>query len=119
MARSEAQRARARAQRATAVRVRNRTRILPKSITGPSRKAQIEYVQAVQRGDISEPAPGTPEARQLARWASYARWNKADPTFEARFSKYFYHGKEQNFGPDADRYEEGNTSDIEDDEDEE
>jgi hypothetical protein len=37
------------------------------------------------------PQPGTPEARQLARYASYSSWNKADPQYLAAFAQYFYH----------------------------
>jgi hypothetical protein len=34
---------------------------------------------------------GSAESRQLARYASYARWNKADSEYETAFSKYWYH----------------------------
>lgn len=112
---TEAQRARRRAQRATAARVRNKQTILPKSITGGVSRARVQWATDVYEGRIPEPSPGTPEARQLARMASLARWNKADPKF-AVFEKYFYRNKEQNMGPEAQTYEEGNTADVEDDE---
>lgn len=91
MARTEAQRARSRAQRATAARVRNRETILPKSITGPSRQAQIEQGYRWLNGTDPMPQSNTREARQAARLASWARWNKVDPAFEAAFKGFWYH----------------------------
>ena len=89
--RSEAQRNRAKAQRATAARVRNRQTILPKSITRPSKEAQIAQAYRWLNGTDPMPRPDTPEAKQAARMASLARWQKADPAFQAAFAQYWYH----------------------------
>jgi hypothetical protein len=97
------------AQRATAARLREARqtgrpykRVVPRAITAPSRQAQEQYARDVASGKIPEPAKGTPEARQLARMASRARWGKADPAFYDAFKKYFYHIEGQPAQPDED-----------------
>jgi hypothetical protein len=126
---TDAQRARRRAQRATAKAVReNKARIkakkevvrhLPKGTTARARRAAIEYGHKVLNGQEPRPAIGSKDGNQLARLASYAHKGKADEAFKV-FDIYFYHNKEQNFGPDAQTYEEGNQNDsfYEDEEDE-
>ena len=103
---------RAAAQRATARAVREQRTRLPVSINRGYQQARMDWAHAVMRGDIPMPAPGTMEAKNLASLAGKASWGKADPAFERAFSKYWYHHKEQNMGPDADRYEEGDESDA-------
>jgi hypothetical protein len=95
------------AQRATAKAVREHRRILPSRITSRARRASELYAKAVMRGDEPRPEPGSLEARALARWASLARWHKADPAYLKAFQEYFYHD------------EKGKTLVIEGDEDEE
>jgi hypothetical protein len=117
---TDAQRARRRAQRATAKAVReNRAKIkarikperrLPETTTRKARLAATEYGYRVLDGREPRPAVGSKDGRQLARLASFAHNGKADDAFKA-FDIYFYHNKEQNFGPDAETYEEGNTRD--------
>lgn len=92
------QRALRRAQRETAQRVRasrqpggKYQRVLPKSITGPSMRAQTAYATAVLEGREPYPTKGTAESKQLARMGSYSRWHKADARFLDAFQQYFYH----------------------------
>lgn len=87
------QRARRRAQRETAKAVKEHRRQLPSGIRERVREAMFNYGHRVLAGEESRPEKGTPEAKQLARLASLARWNKADPEFEA-FEEYFYKNKE-------------------------
>jgi hypothetical protein len=94
MARTEAQRARARAQRATAARVRNRTTILPKAVTRQSRQAQIDQGYRWLNGTDPMPRPESAEARQAARLAALARWQKAPYEFQAAFQQYWYHDED-------------------------
>lgn len=79
------------AQREARAHGRQVPRILPKAITAPSRQAQIDYANAVLRGDEPYPSKNSAEGRQLARMASLARWQKAPPEFEQAFSQYWYH----------------------------
>lgn len=91
-------RARRRAQKATAARVKagrskggTYEKILPRSFRAPSIAAQTQYARDVQSGRIDRPEKDTPEGKQLARMASLARWNKADPSFLNAFKDYWYH----------------------------
>jgi hypothetical protein len=111
---TEAQRARRRAQRATAARVRNKTTILPRSFTKPSRLAQERYANDVIAGREPAPQEMSPEAKQLARMASLASWGKADPRFEIAFAQYWYHDKDA--PPTDDEEEEYDDYDEEDEE---
>jgi hypothetical protein len=77
-------------------------RALPKSITAPSRRAQERYARDVLEGREPYPRKKSPEGKQLARWASYARWNKADPAFLAAFQQYFYRDEKSKLENDAD-----------------
>lgn len=113
---TEAQRARRRAQRATAARVRNKTTILPKAFARASRARQEQYANDVIAGREPMPEPMTAEAKQLARMASYARWQKADPRFEIAFSQYWYH---DNDALPSDDEEEEEYDDYDEDEEEE
>jgi hypothetical protein len=115
---SRDQRALNRARRAARASARGEKRVLPKAFTKRAIAAPREYVEAVYSGRIPEPAAGTAESRLLGRYASYARWSKADPGYEAAFAKYWYHVNDGN--NDADRYEEGDVTDdsFEDQEDE-
>jgi hypothetical protein len=101
------------AQRATAARLREARetgrpyrRVVPRAITARSWQAQEQYARDVISGKEPEPAKGTPESRQLARMASYARWGKADPAFYEAFSKYFYkiEGRREDEDEDVDEY---------------
>ncbi len=70
-------------------------KVVPKA----TRRAVIgggsDFVNRVLSGNEPMPAMGTPEARQLARNASYAKWGKADPRFLAAFEQYFYHDEKR------------------------
>lgn len=107
-----------RARRAARASARGEKRVLPKAFTTRAIAAPQEYVRKVYSGQIPEPAAGTSESRLLGRYASYARWSKADPGYEKAFNKYWYHVNDGN--DDADRYEEGDATDesFEDQEDE-
>lgn len=118
MATSE-QRSRRAAQRATAKAVRQArshgARYQPRvsrETRAAVRAGEISYVNAVLEGRLPEPAPGSPEAKQLARYASYGSRGKADPRFEAAFSKYWYHKKDK--GNEADVEDEADYEDEED-----
>jgi hypothetical protein len=104
------QRAVNRARRAARASARGEKRVLPKSFAKRAIAAQEEYVRAVYEGRIPEPPMGSAESRQLGRYASYARWNKADSEYEKAFNKYWYHVNDGN--NDADRYEEGDETDT-------
>lgn len=91
-----------RAQRATAARVRaaretrgRYTPVVPRATRARAREGQTRYAYRVIAGTEPMPADGTPESRQLARMASYAKYNKADPAFLAAFAKFFYHKQDQ------------------------
>jgi hypothetical protein len=85
------QRAVNRARRAARASARGEKRILPISFSVRARAAQEAYVQRVISGEEPEPRPGSPESKVLGRWASLARWNKADTSYETAFKKYWYH----------------------------
>jgi hypothetical protein len=107
------QRARRRAQRATAKAVRERRRQLPASITARARAASPDYGHDVIAGVQPEPAPGTPEARSLARLGSLARYGKADPAFLV-FEKFYYHKPNASMGPPIEDEDESAQDDEED-----
>lgn len=93
---------RAAAQRATAKRVREARQrggryrpVSPSAARKAVARSQVEYATAVANGDEPMPAPGTPEARQLARMGSLSRWHKADPRFYDMFKQYFYHDEKK------------------------
>lgn len=69
-------------------------RILPSRITTQAREAHYNWANAVMRGDIPRPEPGTPEANSLASLASYASRGKAPAEYEAAFKEYWYHDRE-------------------------
>jgi hypothetical protein len=94
MASAGDQRALARTRRDVARAVRERRQILPSSLTARAKAAPAGYGERVLAGTESMPAPGTPEARTLARLGSLGRWGKADPAFYAAFAQYFYHTDE-------------------------
>jgi hypothetical protein len=71
------------------------------------------YAYDVMSGAEPMPAAGTPEANQLARMAAWGSRGKADPHFEAAFSQYWYHNKDQQ-PPDED--DEEYPEDYEDEE---
>jgi hypothetical protein len=108
--RTPEQRARARAQRATRARLQESRRTgaryesaVPKAVRARISRTQAQYAYDVATGAEPEPRPGTPEARQLARMASLAKYNKADPQFLPAFEKYFYHDElHKNLPTDAD-----------------
>lgn len=56
---------------------RKNTSRLPSSFTSRARNVRRDYLEGVLSGKIPTPAPGTPEAKSLARAASFARWGKA------------------------------------------
>jgi hypothetical protein len=120
------QRARRRAQRETAKRVKanraksasERITVIPKSFKKQARLANEAYARQVLAGNIPKPGQESQEGRMLARLASNARHGKADKRF-SRFEEYWYHNKAQNFGAEAQTYEEGNMRDVDEgDEDE-
>lgn len=69
-------------------------RVLPSRITTRAREAHYDWANAVMRGDIPRPEPGTPEAKSLAALASHASRGKAPAEYEAAFKEYWYHGKD-------------------------
>ena len=117
MARSPAEkRAATRAQRETARRVHEArlpggkyVKVSPSAARSTVKASQVAYARAVEAGREPMPAPGTPEARQLARMASNAKYGKAPSEFLAAFQQYFYHD-EKNKGR-------RNDADIEDEAD--
>jgi hypothetical protein len=119
--RRAAQRQNARIQAANrGLRREQQTRILDSNVRQAVFNARVNWANDVMSGREPMPAPGTAEAKNLASLASYASRGQADPRFEAAFSRYWYHNKEANMGPDAETYEEGNENDVmEDEEDEE
>lgn len=78
------------ARRAARASAKGHTRVLPRSFTRRSRELNEAYVQGVFNGQIQEPPIGSLEGKTLARAAAKARWNKADPQYEAAFNKYWY-----------------------------
>lgn len=58
-------------------------------------QSRVDYANRVIAGDEPMPAAGTAEANNLASMASFAAWGRADPRFEAAFSRYWYHLKKQ------------------------
>ena len=77
---------------------------LPRSITSRALQTRRDYMNNVMEGKIPMPAPGTPEARSLARAAALAKENRlkgthpgADPRWEGAFKHYWYHNKEGDF----------------------
>ncbi len=84
-----------RARRAAARSARGRGNAVPSSITAPVRRAssaaQTQFADYSKAHPESLPAPGTPEANQLARMASYARWGRGDPAYQEAFAQYWYH----------------------------
>ena len=120
------QRARRRAQRETAKRVKanrgkpasERITVIPKSFKKQAKLTNEAYARGVIAGTIPKPEQGSQEGRMLARLASNARHGKASKEF-SKFEEYWYHNKAQNFGAEAQTYEEGNTRDVDEgDEDE-
>lgn len=112
---------RSRAQRQTAARVRQfretkqYEKVLPKSITSRAIRTREDYLQGVLSGQIPEPASGSDEEKSLASAASKARWGKADPRYEAAWSKFWYHHRESSNPNEDEEY----RDDDGDDEDEE
>lgn len=107
---TDEQRARRRAQRENAANVRQKryTPVISKGTKAGARAARAAYADAVLAGREPYPAQGSREAKNLARMAALARHGKADPKFEAAFSRYWYH-----------KNDEKNEADIEDDADRE
>lgn len=106
---TDEQRARRRAQRATAARVREKkaggkyTPVVPRSTRAAVRAGREAYANAVIAGQIDYPEKRSREANNLASLASKASWGKADPRYEAAFSRYWYH-----------KSDEDNDADVED-----
>lgn len=82
--------------------------VLPKSITSPVRtrgtRIQQEWVREQLRTGAQYP-PGSLEAKQLARWASFASHGKADPRYEAAFSQYWYHHRGSSYDEEDEEYD--------------
>lgn len=91
--------------------------ILPRRISRPVRtritRTQEAWVREQLRTGAQYPQ-GSPEAKQLARYASYASWGKADPRYEAAFGQYWYHNRSGSYADEADE-----EYDYEEDEEEE
>jgi hypothetical protein len=111
--RRAAQRRNARIQRANrAVPREQQIRQIDLSVRQAVFSQRVNWANDVMAGREPMPAPGTAEAKNLASLASYSSRGQADPRFEAAFSRYWYHFKEANMGPDAVTYEEGNENDV-------
>lgn len=117
---TEEQRARRRAQRETAARVKaGRTAgIVPRGVRQSIRASREAYARDVIAGREQYPPVRSPEGNNLASLASKARWGKADPIFEKKFSKYWYH-KDDEKDNDADIEDAADTDGNDDDADNE
>lgn len=105
---------RAAAQRATAKAVREHRTQLSKSVTSRAIAVRENYLRGVLNGTIPEPPAGSKERHSLARAAAKAAWGKADPAYEAAWSKFWYHNKD-NWNSETSRYDD---PDMEREEDE-
>lgn len=91
--------------------------ILPRNLIRPVRsritRVQENWVKEQLRTGATYP-DGSLEAKQLARWASYASWGKADPRYEGAFSQYWYHNRSGSYNEeDIEEYEEEEEEDEE------
>jgi hypothetical protein len=101
------------------LRSEQREHLIDQRIRAAVFQGRVDYANSVLNGQNPMPAKGSAESKNLASLASFASRGRADPRFEAAFSRYWYHNKEINFGPDAVTYEEGNEADYDEDSDEE
>lgn len=91
-------------------------KILPPSFSREYRRQLVNYANAVADGNQPYPEKGTAESKQLARMASFARWNKADPRYYDLFKQYFYHDERRQSESDADIEDEADYEEEEEDE---
>jgi hypothetical protein len=117
--RRAAQRRNARIQAANrGLRREQQTRIIDTNVHQAVWNARVSWANDVMSGREPMPAPGSAEAKNLASLASYASRGKADPRFEAAFSRYWYHFKEAQT-PADEEFEESEEIDDEDSDSEE
>ena len=110
---TDEQRARRRAQRELAKAIHSGQRnILPSHLKGTAKRANEAFARDVISGKEAKPAPGSLEARNLARLASNARHGKASKNF-SKFEEYWYHNKTKD---SADSQEESREDEGDEDE---